>query len=171
MEVAVQDLRIICYPDPQLRKKCRKVDTFDAQLASVAERMFEIMREAKGVGLAATQVGMDWQLFVCNHTGEPENDLVVINPKLDRLVGGEVGDEGCLSIPNVTLPVRRAEECRLQAQNLKGESFAIEVADLRARIWQHETDHLNGRLIIDYMGPTEKITNRRAMKELEDKFR
>jgi len=170
MAVAVQDLRIICYPDPRLRRQCRKVDTFDGQLASVVERMFELMREAKGVGLAAPQVGLDWRLFVCNHTGEPGNDLVVVNPRLDHLVGGEVSDEGCLSIPNVTLPVRRAEECCLQAQNLEGKSFAAEGKGLLARIWQHETDHLDGRLIIDYMGPAERITNRRALKELEDKF-
>lgn len=171
MAVTIQDLRIICYPDPRLRRKCQEVVTFDGELASVAERMLEIMREAKGVGLAAAQIGLDWRLFVSNHTGEPEDDLVVVNPSLDNLFGGQVGDEGCLSIPNVTLPVRRAEKCRLQAQNLHGEPFALEVEDLRARIWQHEVDHLAGRLIIDYMGPADQIVNRRALKELEAKFR
>lgn len=160
-------LRIICYPDPRLHKRCRPVERFDSDLASLARRMLDLMREHKGVGLAAPQVGEMLQLFVCNLTGELKDDRVFINPELADLEGEVESQEGCLSIPDVTVTMRRAASCRLIARGLDGKPVEETGDELIARCWQHECDHLRGRLIVDAMSESDRIANRRALKELE----
>ncbi len=162
-------LRIICYPDPRLRKACKPVEKFNADLAALAGRMLELMRAEQGIGLAAPQVGLQVSMFVCNVTGDPKDDRVFVNPKLTELSGEMDSQEGCLSIPDVTVTVRRAERCRISAKDLAGKPVELEGAELIARCWQHEIDHLNGRLIIDAMSESDRIANRRVLKELERK--
>ncbi len=169
-ELDPQRLDIVCYPDLVLRKQCAEVTIFDEQLAEIAARMLLLMHEAPGVGLAAPQVGLAIRMFVCNPTGEPENDLVVINPELVNLDGAAEQEEGCLSLPEVTVVVRRSEALTLKAVDLKGEPYERDGHDLEARVWQHETDHLAGRMIIDYMSEASKIANRRALKHLREIF-
>ncbi len=164
------ELVLIKYPDPRLRARCRDVDAFDANLAALATRMIEIMHAANGVGLAAPQVGVAKRVFVCNPGGEPDGDRILVNPVLEHLDGNAESDEGCLSIPDVTVMVRRARRCRLKARGLEGEVIELSGEDLVARCWQHECDHLDGRLIIDYMSEADKIANRRALKNLEAQF-
>jgi peptide deformylase len=168
-EINPAKLRIITYPDPRLRKPCQPVTQFDETLAAVARRMIELMRGAKGVGLAAPQVGLSWQLFVCNVTGQEGDDLVCLNPRLTDLAGLVENEEGCLCLPDVTVTVRRNVEGVLHAQDLGGKRFQRRGAGLQARCWQHECDHLNGRLIIDYMSEADKIANRRVLRQLEAK--
>jgi len=132
--------------------------------------MLEIMHQAPGVGLAAPQVGLAFRMFVCNPTGQPEDDLVVINPELTDAGGVAEQEEGCLSLPEVTVAVRRSETLTLKATNLRGESFQRTGRDLEARVWQHETDHLDGCLIIDYMSEASKIANRRALRHLRESY-
>ncbi len=171
MPADLAKLRIIHYPDPRLRQTCKLVTRFDDDLVALVTRMFELMRADRGIGLAAPQVGVMLRLFVMNATGEPGDDHVVINPELRDLQQLVVAEEGCLSIPEVRVQVRRAEKCWLKAQDLSGKSVEAEGRDLVARIWQHETDHLNGVLIIDRMGPADAIAAKKTLRALEGSFR
>jgi peptide deformylase len=171
-------LRIILYPDPILKKRAKEVgkpalslEGFNADIEALARRMLELMHEAKGLGLAAPQVGVGLRLFVGNPTGEPGDDLICVNPRLAELSGGEEKEEGCLSIPGVTVTMRRATQVVLEAFDAAGKPFRATGTDLRARVWQHEIDHLDGRLIIDNMSATDEIANRRAIKQLQDQYR
>lgn len=164
-------LRIVLFPDPILKKKAAEVNQFGEPMRALAARMLELMREEKGVGLAAPQVGVGLRLFVCNATGEPADDLVCINPQLLQLSGVEAKEEGCLSIPGVTVTVRRAVHAVMQAFDVEGRPFQVTQSELPARIWQHEIDHLDGRLIIDSMSTADEIANRRVLKQLKEKFK
>jgi len=165
--------RIVVYPDSRLRKKCTPVgpSEFDVSLAALASRMLELMKANRGVGLAGPQVGVCRRIFVCNPTGEPGDDHVYVNPVLSDLTGNVEGEEGCLSIPEVRVMVRRAKRCRIQAQDVQGNPAQFEAEDLLARIWQHETDHLDGRLILDRMDASDKIANKKQIAHLEASYR
>jgi peptide deformylase len=169
--VKIASLKIVSYPDPVLRAKCKTVETYGEPMQRLTERMWELMREHKGVGLAGPQVGLPIRIFVFNATGEPEGNQVCINPRLEHLEGQEQGDEGCLSIEGVTVNVRRAKKAQIVAHRPDGSTFRFAGEDLVARIWQHEADHLNGRLIIDYQSASEELANRRALRQLEDKYK
>jgi peptide deformylase len=132
--------------------------------------MLDLMRRSNGLGLAAPQAGLMIRLFVCNHSGEGPDDQVYINPTLEELVGSEEGEEGCLCLPGVLGPVARATSCGIRAVDLTGKPIVRSSDGLLARVWQHEVDHLAGRLIIDRMSPATKIANRRAIKYLETQF-
>ncbi|MFQ6048156.1 MAG: peptide deformylase [Phycisphaerae bacterium] len=163
----LNSLRILRYPDPRIRQPCQCVEDFDASLASLAERMFELMSRAGGVGLAAAQLGVLVRLFVCNPTGQQEDKQVYVNPRLVGLDGQVEAEEGCLCLPGVVAPIRRAERCTITASDLAGQPIERSADGLLARIWQHELDHLEGRLILERMSPASKIANRRALKQLE----
>lgn len=169
MPVDTASLQIVNYPDPVLRRKAAELDAVTDEVREVAARMIELMHEAGGVGLAAPQVGLSWRMFVANDTGEPGNDRVFINPILHNPGRQtEVREEGCLSIPNVTAEVTRPGSITIQAVDEKGQQVLLTAEGLPARIWQHETDHLDGVLIIDRMTPADKMANRRALRELEE---
>src|SRR5580693_5359494 len=165
-----EDLKIILYPDPRLKKISAAVETFDEPLKKLAEQMFVLMRLSKGVGLAAPQVGQNIRLFVMNSTGKPEDDRVYVNPILSEAEGDETAEEGCLSLPEVHVDVLRSKTLRIQARDLSGNPIDEKHEGYIARIWQHEIDHLNGVLLTDRMGPVSKMTHRRILKELEEKF-
>jgi len=171
MPVKVEELDIVHWPDPVLRRKAAPVPQVTPEVREVARRMIELMHELEGVGLAAPQVGLPWRLFVVNATGDPGDDLVFINPQLlDPSDETALHTEGCLSIPHVTAEIRRPKAITVRALNLDGEAFTLTSDELPARIWQHETDHLDGVLIIDRMGPLDKLATRRALKELESRY-
>jgi len=171
MTVEVNHLSILFYPDPRLRQTARPVDPLDPQVRTAAARMIQLMHEAKGVGLAAPQVGLPWRLFITNPTGEPGNDVFFVNPVLsDPAPEQEAASEGCLSIPGITVEVRRHKRITVSALDLAGSHFQMTSEELPARIWQHETDHLDGRLIIDRMSPLDRVANRKQLKELEGRF-
>jgi peptide deformylase len=165
-----QDLTIIRYPDPRLRKMSEPVTQFTPELRELALRMIELMKEARGVGLAAPQVGQNIRLFVMNPTGESEDIRIYVNPILTEAEDEEEGEEGCLSLPNITAKVWRSKCLRLQAQDLQGNPIEETADGYIARIWQHETDHLNGMLILDRMGPVARLACRRILKELQQKW-
>lgn len=164
-------LRIIKYPDPRLRKVCQPVETFDGWLADVVRRMTALMHAASGIGLAAPQVGLSLRFFVCNVTGNRDDDQVYINPRIDNGDGLAEGDEGCLSVPDATVAIRRHVACTIHAQDVSGTAFEQRASGLLARCWQHEYDHLDGRLIVDLMSEADKIANRRLLKQLETDYR
>lgn len=168
-EIDPSRLELVLHPDPVLRRTAARVERFDGTLAKIAARMLDLMRQHKGIGLAAPQVGLSLRLFVFNVTGEPGDDCVCVNPELSELAGDVGGEEGCLSLPDVTVQMHRAATCLLHAQDLTGKTFERSGTELAARCWQHEMDHLNGKLIIDNMSEADKIANRRALKQLEGK--
>lgn len=165
------DLRVIYYPDPRLKKKSVPITVFDDALKKTVARMFELMREHEGVGLAAPQVGLNVRLFVVNATGEPADDKVYVNPKLSEADGDEESEEGCLSLPDIKVAVRRpTDHVLMKAQDLDGKPFEEIGEGFITRVWQHENDHLNGVLITDRMGSTAKLAYRKKLKELEEEY-
>jgi peptide deformylase len=122
------------------------------------------------VGLAAPQVGKNIRLFVANHSGKPEDDRVYVNPVVSDAEGEETASEGCLSLPNINVEVSRPVTAKMTAKDLSGNPIDQVESGYIARIWQHELDHLNGVLIIDRMGPTAKMENRKILKEMEDNY-
>jgi peptide deformylase len=142
------------YPDPVLRMKAREVETFDDELVRLVQRMSRLMHDAVGVGLAATQVGILRRVFVFQRQAEDEEaepqTLAVINPVIaERGDETEVDDEGCLSLQGVHVPVERATRVTLEGADEHGRPVRYELADLSARVVQHEVDHLDGTLILD----------------------
>ena len=171
MIVETPPKRIIRYPDPCLRRKCEPIEVFDESLAALAQRMLDLMEQGNGIGLAGPQVGVCRRLFVCNPTGEAGDEHVYVNPELSDLTGRVEAEEGCLSLPEVQVTMRRARRCRIRAFDVAGRPIEAEAEDLLARIWQHETDHLDGGLIIDRMNGTDKIANKKTLAQLEADYR
>ena len=152
-------LRIVPHPHPALRRKAKPVTEINAALRRHVAEMFELMYAHEGVGLAATQVARPWRLFVANPTGEPDQadeQLVFINPEIVRRTGSETAEEGCLSLPALFGDVRRAKSITVEAFDLNGELFALDLEDLPARVVLHEYDHLEGVMFPDRMTPAEK---------------
>jgi peptide deformylase len=139
------------YPDPVLRMQAAEVEEFDDDLRRLAERMFHLMTDASGIGLAATQVGVVRRMFVCRLGEEDEEELrAFANPSIVATGDErESGDEGCLSLQGVLVPVERPVSITLEAQDLEGKPVRVELHDLDARVVQHELDHLDGVLILD----------------------
>lgn len=164
------DLRIIFYPDPRLKKVSVPVTAFDENLKKLAARMFELMRANRGVGLAAPQVGVNLRLFIMNHSGQPQDDRHYVNPVLSEADGSEEAEEGCLSLPGIHVDIERSRTMRIQAHDLDGNPIDQTETGYLARIWQHEFDHLNGRMLTDRMGAVAKMTNRRLLKDLEENY-
>ena len=165
-----QDLKIILYPDPRLKKMSQPVTSFDERLRALVGRMFELMREAKGVGLAAPQVGENVRLFVMNATQEPGDDRAYVNPVLSDFDGEEEQEEGCLSLPGIHVNVSRGKQVKMQAFDLDGRPIEEVANDFVARVWQHEFDHLNGTLLTDRMGPVARMTHRKVLNELKEQY-
>ena len=148
---------IVKFGDPVLDREADDVTEFDTpELHQFIDDMFQSMYAAKGVGLAAPQIGFGRKIAVIDTSnGEnPGEKLVLINPRLLRLEGKQVGEEGCLSIPGFREQVRRAKRVTIRAQNAKGEPFEMTGEDLLARAFQHETEHLLGRLYITHISRT-----------------
>lgn len=137
------------YPDAALRMRAREVAQFDEDLARLAEKMVHLMHDARGVGLAATQVGVLQRLFVFQPVDD-EDAVAVVNPELtSRSQETEVMDEGCLSLQGVLVPVERSLKVTLEGQGLAGEPLRLELEEMGARVAQHELDHLDGVLMIE----------------------
>jgi peptide deformylase len=158
---------ILAHPNPALKQPATEVDPVqDRTLIRLVKAMSEAMYEAPGVGLAATQVGVQKRLIVF----DLDDGLVALcNPSIvERSEETEVDDEGCLSLPGITVPVERAASCVCEALNLKGKHVRIEAEGLLARLLQHETDHLDGVLIIDRATPDERRAAMRRYREANE---
>jgi peptide deformylase len=155
--------------DPVLEREAEEIREFDTpELHKFLADMFESMYAAKGVGLAAPQIGMARKIAVIDTSvGEnPDDKLVLINPKILRLEGKQTGEEGCLSIPGFREQVTRAKRAIMKAQNAKGEWFEMTGEDLLARAFQHEIDHLNGKLYIKHISALKRDLIKRKVKKL-----
>ncbi|MBM79045.1 MAG: peptide deformylase [Planctomycetaceae bacterium] len=147
-------MEIVKYGHPALRWKSVPITKINQQLRDYVSEMFELMYEAKGIGLAANQVALPYRFFVVNITSDPEEkdeEFVFLNPEIVKRKGVVEGEEGCLSLPEVYGQVRRSEEIVVEAFDLDGNGFEMQLKDLPARVVQHETDHLNGVLFPDHL--------------------
>lgn len=168
MAIDVSKLQLVIYPAAVLRQRAKPVTEVTDEVRAVAARMFELMRENDGVGLAAPQVGLPWRLFVTNSKQDKDEDRVYINPRIVSLEGDlEPYEEGCLSLPEIRADIRRQPRATIVATDLEGREFTLTHDGLLARVWQHEQDHLDGILILNRMTPLDRLATRRAVKELE----
>lgn len=161
--------RIVRYGDPVLETPADPVTEFDTpELAQLVEDMFESMYAAHGVGLAAPQIGIPRRIAVIDPSvGEDSGRrIVLINPEIVRVEGTQIVEEGCLSVPGFQEPVRRGKRVTIRAQNPRGEFFEMTGEDLLARAFQHETDHLNGRLFLTYLSALKRDLIRRKIRKL-----
>jgi peptide deformylase len=149
------DYEIVKYPNPALRKKAKEVKHVSSEQREVLDQMARAMYENEAVGLAAEQVNKDIRLAVID-ARDSHGLLKLVNPEIVRTQGAEVMEEGCLSLPGVTVEVRRAEKIKVRAKNERGEEIIFELEGLIARVFQHEIDHLNGKVIIDYLNPIKR---------------
>lgn len=166
-------MRIINYPHPALRHKSKPLRKIDVDFKKIVRRMFDLMYEHKGVGLAANQVELPYRFFIINLEGDPAKaeEFVFINPVIDRRRGTAEAEEGCLSFPEIYAPVKRSEKIAISAYNLAGEEVNYELSGMFARAVQHEYDHLDGILFIDRLSEVALLTVKDALSALEREFK
>jgi peptide deformylase len=179
--------KIVLYPEPVLRVKCRVISSATAEHRQLADDMLETMRDAHGIGLAAPQVAVDQQLAVIDVSHNPQcvsylridgqdadlvksMPLVFLNPKLELGKAKETGEEGCLSFPDLRTQIRRSLDVKVTYQTLEGETKTLETDGLLARALQHEIDHLNGILFIDRMSAVAKVGLKRKLARLQEEW-
>ncbi|MFT6733236.1 MAG: peptide deformylase [Polaribacter sp.] len=156
-------LEILEYPDPRLRTKATPIYDFGEGLQQQIDSMFETMYAAPGVGLAATQVDYHKQLFVLDTSENKDTPLVFINPEITELRGVEEMEEGCLSFPGVYATIERAESLTINALDREGKEFTMDADDLLAVCVQHELDHLQGKLFVDYLSTLKRNRIRKKL--------
>jgi peptide deformylase len=166
-------LDIVKYGDPVLERPGESVTEFDAKLKRLVSNMFETMYSARGVGLAAPQVGVSKRLFVMDCSGghDPEARIALINPVVLNVEGEQTGDEGCLSFPGIFFPVKRSLRAVVRAQDINGEEFEFDGLDLEARCMLHETDHCDGIVFLDRTTSLKRELVRRKIRRLEKQGR
>ncbi len=157
-------LDILRYPDPRLRKKAKTVEKVDDRIRQIVDDMFETMYAAPGIGLAATQVNIHQRIVVIDVSENHDEPLCLINPEILQKKGTGESEEGCLSVPEYYAPVQRAEEVTVRALDKEGEVFEMEADGLLAVCIQHELDHLQGKVFVDYLSPLKQS---RVRKKLE----
>jgi peptide deformylase len=158
-------LAILEYPDPRLRKKAAPVTVVDDAVRQLAADMLETMYAARGVGLAATQVDVHRRLIVLDISENRDQPLVLINPELLESTGSGPGEEGCLSLPGIYDKLSRATNIRVRAHGRDGEPFEMEAEGLLAVCIQHEMDHLEGKLFVDYLSELKRQLIRRRLEK------
>ena len=161
-------LEVVHYGDPILRKKCNSVKDF-SKLESLLNDMFDTMYEENGIGLAANQVGFDMNLFIIDISGieEDEKTRIFINGEIINSEGESWFEEGCLSIPDIRLNVKRPDIIKFKYQDEKGQEYEEDFDGLLARAIQHEVDHLNGVFIVDRVSKSEKMSVAKELKDIE----
>jgi peptide deformylase len=167
-------LQIVKYPHPALRYNSRPVTEIDDNLRSAIRAMFELMYKAEGIGLAANQVALPFRFFLLNVTADPEQrdkEQVFINPEIIKRHSSVEDEEGCLSLPGLYAKVRRAKKIRVRAYDLQGNLVEHEADELLSRAIQHETDHLEGKLFIDYLEPLVKRSAGDKLRAFELEYR
>ena len=161
-------LEILHFPDPRLRTKAQPVGKVDESIRRVVDDMLETMYAAPGIGLAATQVNVPWRLLVLDVSEDRSAPRCFINPQIVARDGDEEMEEGCLSVPGVYDRVRRAERIRVRALDRDGQPFELDADGLLAVCIQHEIDHLDGKLFVDYLSTLKR---QRIRKKLEKEAR
>ncbi len=161
-------LEVLLFPDERLRNKAIPVEQINAEIKEIAANMLETMYAESGIGLAATQVNIQKRIVVMDLSEEKNEPLILINPEITKLEGKETMREGCLSVPDYFDTVERAEKIEFNYKTLENEIINVETDGLLAVCVQHEIDHLNGKLFIDYLSPLKR---RRLKKKIEKQVR
>ncbi len=157
-------LNVLKFPDERLRTIAKPIAKVDLHVQQLVDDMFETMRQENGVGLAATQVDVHQRVVVMDVSEEQDQPLVLINPEITLKEGSVVSEEGCLSVPGNYAKVERAAKVKVKALNREGEEYEMEAEGLLAKCIQHELDHLEGKLFVDYLSPLKR---QRIKKKLE----
>ena len=158
-------LEILEFPDPRLRTRAKRIETFDDALGQLVDDMIETMYSANGIGLAATQVNRHQRLLVLDVSEKQDTPKVYINPKIVDEEGSQVCEEGCLSVPGIYANVKRAEKIRIEAQDRNGVTFQEDAEGIHAVCLQHEMDHLEGKLFVDYLSPLKRQMVRKRLEK------
>jgi peptide deformylase len=160
-------LEILHFPDERLRQVCAPVEVFDDVLQTLIDDMFETMYAAPGIGLAAIQINVHKRVLVADISEDRSGAVCLINPEILSTEGEEEMDEGCLSVPGFYETVRRAERIRVKALDRKGNPVEVETGGLLAVCIQHEIDHLNGKLFVDYISPLKRGRIRKKLEKAQ----
>ena len=158
-------LKILEFPDPRLRTRARPVGEVDARIRTLIDDMFETMYAAPGIGLAATQVDVHERLLVADVSSDQTEPHALINPVIVEKDGVTVTDEGCLSVPGYFEPVKRAEHIRVRYLNRDGDESEMDAEGLLAVCIQHEMDHLDGKLFVDYLSEAKRSRIRKRLEK------
>ncbi len=156
---------ILHFPDPRLRLKAEPVEVVDDEIRTLVEDMFETMYAAPGIGLAATQINVQKRVLVVDVSEDQSEPHALINPEILETSGEEEMDEGCLSVPGFYERVRRADRIRVRALNRDGEPFELDIDGLLAVCIQHEIDHLDGKLFVDYLSNLKRTRIRKKLEK------
>lgn len=161
-------LQILHFPDPRLHLKAKMVDVFDKSIQTLVADMAEIMYANNGIGLAAIQVNVQKRLFIMDisREDEPKNLLVFVNPEIINKSGEVVGEEGCLSVPGIFERVIRSEIIKLKFQDIKGNEHIIDCDGLMSVCIQHEIDHLDGKVFVEYLSNLKQNYIKKKMKKI-----
>jgi len=169
--IDIEKCRITHYPSEVLAGKAQPIEKIDDNLRQLVDKMFDIMLQNKGVGLAAPQAGLPLRLFIISLDGSRENLRVYINPTVTAAGDLATTEEGCLSVPGIYTKIRRYKECEVTATDLDGNEFTEQAEGLYARALQHEYDHIEGMTIVNRMGQTARIAHRRQLKRLTEQHK
>ncbi|KAA0218607.1 peptide deformylase [bacterium] len=166
-------LKIVHYPDPVLTTPAKRVTDFGPRLAHFVEEMFLTMYEARGVGLAAPQVGESLRIYVVNCEKEqpPEGEIALINPEVVSVEGEQCNDEGCLSFPGIFVQKKRPAKVTMRAQNVHGQWFTVSGEGLLARAFLHELEHLDGKVFLEDIEPAEFVKVRKDIEALKRNYK
>lgn len=159
----MESLEIRVFGDPVLKRVSQEVESIDGSLASLCDRMLEAMYQAPGIGLAAPQVGISKRFFVYDYGDGPK---VLINPEIVETDGEWEYDEGCLSVPGLSWNIVRPKEIHIVGYDIDGREVSIEADELESRLYQHEMDHLNGKLLLDYLDDAQQKEAKKTLREM-----
>ncbi len=160
-------LPIITYPDPRLRKKAAPVEVFDKEIIRIKNDMLETMYDADGVGLSATQVDIQKSILVADTSQDQDQPICLVNPKITEANGQEIMNEGCLSVPGIFADIQRFERIVVEAQDELGKPIRIEAEGLLSVCIQHEMDHLQGKLFVDYLSAEKRRLVLEKVREIK----
>jgi peptide deformylase len=167
VDIAMAILEVLHFPDERLRNKALPVETIGSEIKEIATNMLETMYAENGIGLAATQVNIQKRIVVIDLSEEKNEPLILINPEITKLEGKETMREGCLSVPDYYDTVERAETIEFNYKTLENEVVTVEADGLLAVCVQHEIDHLNGKLFIDYLSPLKRQRLKKKIEKME----
>ena len=165
-----EPLPVVLYPDPRLKRPTTAVEAVDDAVRATAERMIVTMHRAGGVGIAAPQVGWDRRVCIVSGTGDPGDEIVLINPRIVAREGSVQMEEGCLSFPGLAAVVTRAARVTVEYLDLEGKPRRLEAANLLGRCILHEVDHLDGVLFLTHLTPADRIRLKRPLRDLEERY-
>ncbi len=171
MPEPAEPLPVVLYPSPVLKRSTLAVEAVDDAVREMARRMIATMYRLSGLGIAAPQVGWDRRVCIVSGTGDPGDEIVLVNPRIVRTSEeNALMEEGCLSFPGIAALIARPAQVEVEALGLDGKPFRLEATNLLGRCILHEVDHLDGVLFTTRFTPADKIRNRRALRELEERY-